>query len=133
MGQDGPFKTSKQVKELLGYLANGGSDHGRQYYSIGSKQFKQPVKVMTWNMLNKCFSVTDKLPFSNNPWNISESVGNYAIRLNSQLEKILDDIRNNRADIITLQEIDWFNDAWSNATITKIRDNFKEALEEEGW
>ncbi len=114
------------------------SDHTLVKYSVEFKDPKGtstsgPHNIATWNKMNQGFSKqTCKLKpaFSNNPWDLDESINDYAKRMEGQRDYLVKLIDKGSTDIICLQEV---NDLINPLKRWKGNADFKKELNKRGW
>lgn len=86
------------------------------------------ISGATWNLQDRGFSKRQEITnsFSNNPWDIDESLENYTLRKQAQIDKIFQKIITGK-DFLFLQEIDFLtpNDKTNYKTPQKIKTQLK--------
>lgn len=121
------------------------SDHTWQSVLVSAKDQNQShlfsLVGATWNLMNKCVSKADHGQFQNNPWDYSETEGQYLARKGCQFQKIIRKISHHEhgLDFVFLQEIDcltapnFLRDPHSIARYAILKENFIQALHNRGW
>lgn len=105
------FKSSAIYQSLKGT-----SDHSWKTYDVEYSNGPS-VKVGTWNLMDWCRKVHQD--FFNNPVNATETPDDYILRKKIQTEEILNIFKEQKVDVLVLQEVDFFTqgEAISNGTV----------------
>lgn len=122
------------------------SDHTQQSVTAELEGKDQQVQTtltgMTWNLMNKGHSRADckdkKKPYSNNPFDITETVGQYEARKEKQIDEILASVKRGTIDFAYLQEVDFFIVGKNNNTDLglaqkRIKQRLMDGLGAAGW
>lgn len=137
---------SAPLHSSFSLIGDSTSDHSYQQILVHDSSGVD-IRAVTWNMLNKCHSISEKTPYSNNPMNINENFPQYRARKLKQFDKIVNLISQAAAsgapiDCIFLQETDWarmLNNSVDNPSgsadkvHTELSELFKKKLAALGW
>lgn len=127
------------------------SDHAERtvkvnFISALSQQVDLSANVLTWNMMNKCYSKNPNNPksYSNNPLNQAEDASQYLMRKRLQFGQFMQRIEESKVlgqplDFLMLQEIDFlenprnFDDAATQQAKVDLKKEFLAMLTNAGY
>lgn len=96
----------------------------------------EPLRGMTWNLQDKCHSKADHAQglFANNPFDATETDGQYLSRKTQQMEgQLLPDLQEHKPAYVTLQEADLFTSERPSPEILALRERTRKQLRDAGY